>query len=70
MRRSLTLHGALLLTALTTHQAGSPQSPGTIRIVNFKSDRTAAVSMTLDGALRNPDEFAVPLLNRCGIKAT
>ena len=64
---------ALLLATLTTLKAaeGSPaQSPGSLRIAKFKDDRMAAVSMTLDDGLRNQDEFAVPLLNKYGIKAT
>jgi len=63
----------LLLTTLTTVQAaegGSAKGPGTLRIAKFKDDRMAAVSMTLDDGLRNQDEFAVPLLNKYGIKAT
>jgi len=64
---------ALLLTTLTTlnaAEAGSAQNVGNIRIAKFKGDRTAAVSMTLDDGLRNQDDFAVPLLNKYGIKAT
>lgn len=64
---------AFLLTTLTTLNAAEVDSAhrlGTIRIAKFKGDRTAAVSMTLDDGLRNQDEFAVPLLNKYGIKAT
>ena len=63
----------LLLTTLTTLNAaevGSAHNLDTIRIAKFKGDRTAAASMTLDDGLRNQDEFAVPLLNKYGIKAT
>jgi peptidoglycan/xylan/chitin deacetylase (PgdA/CDA1 family) len=63
----------LLLTTLATLQAaegGSAQGSGTFRIAKFKGDRMAAVSMTLDDGLRNQDEFAVPLLNKYGVKAT
>ncbi|MCX8488860.1 MAG: polysaccharide deacetylase family protein [Opitutales bacterium] len=63
----------LLLTTLTTVQAaegGSAKGPGTLRIAKFKDDRVAAISMTLDDGLRNQDEYAVPLLNKYGIKAT
>ncbi len=63
----------LLLATLKTLQAaegGSAQSAGAIRIAKFKGDRVAAVSMTLDDGLRTQDEYAVPLLNKYGIKAT
>jgi len=61
------------LAALTTLKATGTVSSGdhaAIRIAKFKGDRPAAVSMTLDDGLRNQDEFAVPLLNKYGIKAT
>lgn len=73
MNRRLTRLAALLLTTLTTTQAAetdSAQTPTAIRIAKFKGDRTAAVSMTLDDGLRNQDDFAVPLLNQYGIRAT
>ncbi len=63
----------LLLITLATLQAAetdSAQSLGAIRIAKFKGDRAAAVSMTLDDGLRNQDDFAVPLLNQYGIRAT
>ncbi len=63
----------LLLSTLSTLQAAeavSAQTPGSLRIAKFKGDRAAAVSMTLDDGLRNQDEFAVPLLNKYGIKST
>ena len=62
----------LLATTAALHaaEAGSAQSAGAIRIAKFKGDRVVAVSMTLDDGLRNQDEYAVPLLNKYGIKAT
>ena len=62
----------LLATTAALHaaEAGSAQSAGAIRIAKFKGDRVAAVSMTLDDGLRNQDEYAVPLLNKYGIKST
>ena len=73
MNRRLTRLAALLLTTLTAAQAAetdSAQKLAAIRIAKFKGDRTAAVSMTLDDGLRNQDDFAVPLLNQYGIRAT
>ena len=73
MKVSTALITTLLLAttaALHAAEGGSTQSAGAIQIAKFKGDRTAAVSMTLDDGLRNQDEFAVPLLNKYGIKAT
>jgi peptidoglycan/xylan/chitin deacetylase (PgdA/CDA1 family) len=73
MKVSTTLINTLLLAttaALHAAEGGSAQSAGAIQIAKFKGDRTTAVSMTLDDGLRNQDEFAVPLLNKYGIKAT
>jgi peptidoglycan/xylan/chitin deacetylase (PgdA/CDA1 family) len=73
MKISTALITTLLLAttaALHAAEGGSAQSAGAIRIAKFKGDRTAAVSMTLDDGLRNQDEFAVPLLNKYGVKAT
>lgn len=73
MKVSTALINTLLLAttaALHAAEGGSAQSAGAIQIAKFKGDRTAAVSMTLDDGLRNQDEFAVPLLNKYGIKAT
>jgi len=60
-------HLVLFLTAVTKLLAAEND---VLHIAKFKDDRQAAVSLTLDDGLRNQDEFAVPLLNQYGIKAT
>ncbi len=68
----IAVFASLITTLASLHAAEADPAGnlGPIRIAKFKGDHMAAVSMTLDDGLRNQDEFAVPLLNKYGIKAT
>ncbi len=59
-----------VLSSSQNAEAAPPASTDIAVVAQFKGDRAAAVSITLDDGLRNQDDVAVPLLEHYGFKAT